>query len=172
MAPARILGVCGSLQAGSANRRLLERAVALAPPGVEVTLWDGLRALPHFDPDLEVGGVPGPVAAWRAALAGADALLLASPEYGHSLPGVLKNAIDWVIPSGELEGQIVGVTASVPWLPRGERGLAALKVPLGAVSATVLGGVPIPRGPDEDRLLRGLIDEIVTAVRARADAAS
>src|SRR5258708_25643948 len=98
----RILAICGSLQSRSANVVLLQGAAASAPESVEVVLFDGLRALPHFDPDLEASGVPPAVEAWRHALTESDALLIASPEYGHSLPGALKNGIDWVIGSGEL----------------------------------------------------------------------
>src|SRR6185436_19006365 len=103
----KILALCGSLQAKSGNLALLAAAVAAAPPGVEVVVFDGLRDLPHFNPDLEAQGPPESVMTWRRVLAESDALLVASPEYGHSLPGVLKNAIDWVIGSGELEEKTV-----------------------------------------------------------------
>ncbi|HVZ32176.1 MAG TPA: NADPH-dependent FMN reductase, partial [Polyangiaceae bacterium] len=93
----RILAISGSLQARSSNLTLLETAVRLAPPGVEVVLFDGLRSLPQFNPDLEEGGVLPEVEAWRQAIATSHALLIACPEYGFSLPGALKNGIDWVI---------------------------------------------------------------------------
>src|SRR5262249_11953064 len=105
----RILGVCGSLQAESANLALLRTAAASAPDGVDVVLYDGLRQLPHFDPDTDASGEPPSVRDWRQALADSDAVLIASPEYGHSLPGALKNAIDWVICSGGLERQVVAI---------------------------------------------------------------
>ena len=91
----RILGICGSLQRESGNLTLLRTAARLAPSGVELVLFDGARLLPPFDPDLEQAGAPAAVVAWREALAASDAVLIASPEYGHSLPGALKNAIDW-----------------------------------------------------------------------------
>lgn len=90
----RVLGIAGSLRRDSHNRRLLREAAALAPSGVELVEFDGLRALPPFDEDDE--GAPGDaVAAWRAAIAHADALLFATPEYNGSVPGALKNAVDW-----------------------------------------------------------------------------
>ncbi len=107
-----ILGVCGSLQRASGNLTLLEQARALVMRGVELRLFDGLRALPYCDPDLEGGPAPAAVEAWRAAIVASDAVLIASPEYGHGLPGALKNAIDWTIGSGELERKIVGVTCA------------------------------------------------------------
>ena len=166
-APVRILAVCGSLQARSANRTLLERATELAPVGVEVRLFERLRDLPLFDPDLEanVAPAPEPVLAWRAALSASDALLIASPEYGHSLPGALKNAIDWVIGSGELEEKIVAVTASTPGPERGRLGLEALAVPLRAVRATIVGGDPIGRGPGADGELAALLEALLATVR-------
>ena len=98
-----------------------------------------------------------------------DAVLIASPEYGFSLPGVLKNAIDWVIGSGELEGKVVAITAAVPAPERGRRGLQALRDTLAAVRATIIGGEPIPPGPTRDRdvaqLVRALIAAVVAAPR-------
>jgi NAD(P)H-dependent FMN reductase len=163
----RIMAVCGSLQATSANLRLLETAQALAPEDVQVVLFDGLRDLPHFNPEIEENGEPASVRAWRKALASSDAVLIASPEYGHSLPGVLKNAIDWVIGSGELERKVVGITAAVPHTDRGRLGLKALRDTLGAVSATVVGGEPIARGPNFEREVSALLSALVEAARAR-----
>jgi chromate reductase len=160
----RITAVLGSLGAKSGNRALLERAVALAPDVVEVVLFDRLGSLPHFDPD--VVDSPPPVLAWREAIAASDGLLIACPEYGHSLPGVLKNAIDWVIGTGELERKVVAITASTPAPERGRMGLAALRQTLGAVSATIVGGEPIARGPDADTQLRALLDALIGEARA------
>jgi NAD(P)H-dependent FMN reductase len=158
----RILAVCGSLQAKSENLSLLNVASAMVPLGVELVLFDGLRDLPYFSPDIEASGVPESVLRWRQALVESDAVLVASPEYGFSLPGALKNAIDWVIGSGELEGKVVAITAAVPGPERGRRGLQALRDTLSAVRATIVGGEPIPRGPDFEAqvavLVRALID--------------
>lgn len=166
MSTVRILGVSGSLQQRSGNRALLEAAERLAPTGVEVVIFDGLRDLPAFDPDVDGAHEPANVEALRAAIRASDAVLVASPEYGFSLPGALKNAIDWLIGSGELEGKIVGVTAAVSTPERGRRGLAALMVPLRAVSARIVGGAPIARGPAFEAELRALIDAIAAEARA------
>jgi len=90
----RILGISGSLRRGSHNRRLLRAAAALLPPGAELVEWDGLAELPAFCEDLE-HSPPEPVREFLAAVEDADALLIATPEYNASLPGALKNAIDW-----------------------------------------------------------------------------
>lgn len=93
-----VLAIAGSLRLGSYNRRLLEAAAELAPAGMTVTIFHDLRALPLFDEDLELatGGGPESVRELRDAVAAADGLLIATPEYNWSIPGVLKNAIDWL----------------------------------------------------------------------------
>ena len=164
----RILGISGSLQRESANRKLLERARVFLPADVELVIYDGLRDLPHFDPDLAAAGPPPAVLALRQALSSSDALVVASPEYGHSLPGSLKNAIDWVIGTGELEQKIVAITASTPAVERGQKGLDALAVTLGAVSARIVGGAPIARGAASDEHLRALVNALVRTVRETA----
>jgi chromate reductase len=90
----RILGIAGSLRRGSHNRRLLRAAAAALPPGTELVEWDGLPGIPAFDEDLELTPPP-PVADLLARIAAADGLLIATPEYNASLPGALKNALDW-----------------------------------------------------------------------------
>jgi chromate reductase, NAD(P)H dehydrogenase (quinone) len=98
-------------------------------------------------------------------LAASDAVLIASPEYGFSLPGVLKNGIDWVIGSGEFEQKIVAITAAVAEPQRGRRGLEALRNTLCAVRATIVGGAePIAKGP-------GLESQVAALLRALLDAA-
>jgi chromate reductase len=92
----RILGIPGSLRRGSHNRSLLRAAAETLPPGAELEVWDRLADLPAFDEDVEADGpAPLAVAALRDAIAGADAVLIATPEYNASVPGALKNALDW-----------------------------------------------------------------------------
>jgi len=124
-----------------------------------------VRALPHFSPDLEAAGPPESVALWRTALATSDALLIACPEYGFSLPGALKNAIDWVIGSGELETKVVAITAAVPARERGRRGLRALQDTLSAVRASIVGGEPIPLGPHFEQEVKDLVERLIAAAR-------
>jgi chromate reductase, NAD(P)H dehydrogenase (quinone) len=159
----RVLGVCGSLQAKSGNLALLKTAAESMPPGVELVLFDGLRHLPHFNPDIEASGVPESVTRWRSALAASDAVLIASPEYGFSLPGVLKNGIDWVIGSGEFEQKVVALTAAVAGPERGRRGLEALRDTLSAVRATIVGGDPIAKGLGLESQVAALVQTLVEA---------
>jgi chromate reductase len=91
----RILGLSGSLRRDSHNTRLLGGARTLLPSGVELEMFDQLAAIPPYNEDDE-HQTPPAVAALKAAIAGADAVLVATPEYNASIPGVLKNALDWV----------------------------------------------------------------------------
>lgn len=105
----KVLGICGSLRAGSSNAGLLEAARRLAPPGVEVGVFDGLGGLPHFNPDLDGEDPPQAVRAFRANVGSAQAVLISSPEYAHGVPGSLKNALDWLVSSGELMAKPVAL---------------------------------------------------------------
>ncbi len=91
----KILGISGSLRRGSYNTKLLRAAGDLLLDGVELVIWDGLKAVPPYDEDDDVKPAPVAVARLREAIADADAVLFATPEYNHSIPGQLKNAIDW-----------------------------------------------------------------------------
>jgi chromate reductase, NAD(P)H dehydrogenase (quinone) len=91
----RVLGLSGSLRAASYNSRLLRAAADMLPPGVELVEYEGLKAIPPFDEDDEAAGHAA-VEALRAAIEDADAVLVATPEYNRSLPGQLKNALDWI----------------------------------------------------------------------------
>jgi chromate reductase len=91
----RILGISGSLRDASYNTKLLRVAGRLLPDDVEFVVWDGLKAVPPYDEDDDRDPAPEGAQRFRDAIAGADALLFATPEYNSSVPGQLKNAIDW-----------------------------------------------------------------------------
>jgi len=115
-APFTIVGLCGSLRRASYNGGLLRAAQATAPPGTIVVIHD-LAAVPFLNEDLEPDRIGPAVAALRAAIAGADALLLASPEYNAGLTPVLKNALDWAsraLPVSVLQGKPVAVMGASP----------------------------------------------------------
>lgn len=104
-----VLAISGSLRKVSSNTALVNAAARLAPPGIEVEIYDELDQLPPFNPDLDPDNPPPPVAAFRSALQSAEAVVLSSPEYAHGVPGVLKNALDWVVGSGELAGKPIAL---------------------------------------------------------------
>ena len=91
----RLLAISGSLRHESHNTRLLREVAEQAPPGVEVSYFEDLKAIPPYDQDDDVEPAPAAVVALREAIARSDAVLIATPEYNSSVPGVLKNAIDW-----------------------------------------------------------------------------
>jgi chromate reductase, NAD(P)H dehydrogenase (quinone) len=90
-----VLGIVGSLRVKSYNRGLLRAAIELAPPGLDIQIFDRLGEIPLYSQDIEEEGDPEPVTAFKEAIRQADALLVATPEYNYNIPGVLKNAIDW-----------------------------------------------------------------------------
>jgi NAD(P)H-dependent FMN reductase len=106
-----LLTVAGSLRRGSSNAALLAAAAQIAPGNLTVTAYRALGSIPAFNPDREEAALrlPTAVTRWRAALAAADMLLISTPEYAHGIPGAFKNALDWVVGSGELVGKPVGV---------------------------------------------------------------
>jgi chromate reductase len=91
----KVLAISGSLRGGSHNTKLLRAAAEFLPDDVEFELWDGLKAVPPYDEDDDKAPAPAAVTRLRAAIAGADAVLIATPEYNSSIPGQLKNALDW-----------------------------------------------------------------------------
>lgn len=118
----QLLGLAGSIRKGSHNRALLRAVGDHLPAGVTLTIFDRLADLPTFDPD--VTAEPEPVAAWKAALAAADGLVIATPEYNYSVPGVLKNAIDWASrppPTSPLRGKPVGIVSAAAGMSGGMR---------------------------------------------------
>jgi NAD(P)H-dependent FMN reductase len=105
---ARVIGISGSLRKGSYNTALLRAAAGLAPPGLEVEVAS-IKGIPLYDGDLEVElGVPPEVQQLKEAIAAADGLILATPEYNNSIPGVLKNTIDWVSRPPKDSGRVFG----------------------------------------------------------------
>ena len=92
----KVLGISGSLRRDSHNAKLLRAAGDLLPPGVELDLWEGLKSVPPYDADDDGGDRDWSLVSLDAAIRDADAVLFSTPEYNHSVPGQLKNALDWV----------------------------------------------------------------------------
>lgn len=112
-----ILAVSGSLRERSYNTALLKASIRLAPPGVHIRLAAPLSRLPFFNPDDNLRGITHQeVIEWRNAISEADAIIFACPEYAHNVPGVLKNALDWIVATGELANKPVAVYNASPTL--------------------------------------------------------
>lgn len=103
-----ILLVSGSVREGSTNTSALHTVQELLPEGVTGILYDGLGALPHFNPDDDRDPLPAPVVRLRTAIAEADALLFCTPEYAGDMPGALKNMLEWTVGGVEIEGKPTG----------------------------------------------------------------
>ena len=134
----KIAAVSGSLRAASSNTALVRAVVSLAPPDVEVILYDGLAGLPHFSPELEGANLPTSVQGLRLQMASADGVLICTPEYAFGMPGSLKNALDWLVSSGELWRKPVAVLSASPSALGGEKAHAALVLTLRALEAEIV----------------------------------
>jgi chromate reductase len=180
-----ILMLVGSLRADSWTGQLTSSAADLLPDGAVAHVYDGLGELPHYDQDLDTDEPPAAVVTFRDAVRRADGLVVATPEYNGSMPGVLKNAIDWASrPRGasSLAGKPVAVISVSP-SPRGaqcarEEAEKVLRV-AGAVPLAESLGVPSVHAavidghladPDVESALRNLMQALVTADEARAAA--
>ncbi len=109
----KLLAISGSLRAASTNTVLVEALPALAPVDVEIVVWRGLGGLPYFNPDLD-GDAIGPVRELRRLIGEADGLILCSPEYAHGVAGVMKNGLDWLVPSLEFPETPVALLNASP----------------------------------------------------------
>jgi NAD(P)H-dependent FMN reductase len=139
----KILAISGSLRVTSSNTAVVNAVKALAPAGVEVAVFGGLADLPPFNPDDDGETVPTPVVDLRSRVEGADAVLISSPEYAHGVPGVLKNALDWLVGGAEIVGKPVALINAAP---RATHAHASLTETLAVMSARVIQAASITVG--------------------------
>jgi chromate reductase, NAD(P)H dehydrogenase (quinone) len=175
-ADVRILLISGSTRRGSGNTAALRTVQAMAPEGITAEMYPGLALLPAFSPD-EDEHPPGPAAELRERIAAADALLFCTPEYAGTLPGSLKNLLDWTVGGGEIYGKPVG-WINVATGGRGtgaEEHLAMVLRYVGAVAVEqACVRVPVPRdaaGPDgiiADPAIRAVFGAVLAALAERA----
>ena len=174
-----ILAVSGSLRAESRNRALLEAAQLLAPARVRITLDWSLATLPHYNPDLDTldgASMPQEARRWRERAGDADGILISSPEYAHGVPGVLKNALDWLVSSTTFPGKpvaLLGASAISVFAPEQLRETlttmnarfvyeASIAVPVSGAAASA---ASIVADPELAQLLRGALETFVSAIR-------
>ncbi|KIQ65532.1 hypothetical protein TR51_16900 [Kitasatospora griseola] len=168
----KFVAIVGSLRAGSYNRAVALNAAELCDPGIELTLFDDLRALPWFEHDVELAAPPAAVLAFRARLADADAVLITSPEYAAGMSGVLKNALEWIVGGGQLVDKPVAVITASPATTGGERARAWTTETLRMMGADVLPeslsipsvGTKIKNGRVTDESLRTQLREVLAAM--------
>jgi NAD(P)H-dependent FMN reductase len=175
----KILGISGSLQGRSSNTALLRHADEVSPWGVEFAIFDGIGGLPHYNPeldDLDGGIAPPQVLDLRNQLRESHGVLFATPEYAHGMPGVLKNALDWLVGSGELAGKPVAVLSASPNSSGGIRAQVALIQTLVVMDAVFVDALAVPfaRKKLDDRgkiLHEPTLRRIQGLVRALAESA-
>lgn len=129
-----VLAIAGSLRAASINAAFCRAAARLAPPPLRIAVYDRLGALPLFNPDID-DTPPAAVGAWRDAVARADALIIASPEYAHGVSGVMKNALDWLV---SFEGTVSKPVALVNTSARARHAYDALRETLVTMSTVIV----------------------------------
>ena len=178
----KVLAVSGSLRRGSYNTQLLRAAEELFPPGVDFALYEGLKGVPPYDEEDDVQPGPPAVAALRLAIADADAVIFATPEYNSSVPGFLKNALDWVsrpLATNPLRNKPVAVIGASTGAFGAVWAQAELRKVLAAIGARVVDGeVAVGHAPTrfdergrlEDDSLQEQLEETVEALLAEADA--
>ena len=172
----QILGIVGSLRRDSVNGQLLDLAAAHLPDGVELTVWEGLRDLPPYDQDEEE--TPSlAVAGFRSAVTRADAVLIVTPEYNGSIPGALKNALDWGSrpqATSAFRGKPVAVIGASPGSFGGVWGQAEARKVLGLMGSRVV-GAELALGKAHERLAEPdeeLIEQVTTTVSLLVDEAA
>jgi NAD(P)H-dependent FMN reductase len=143
----KILAISGSLRSNSSNEKLLRAAISLAPPALQIE-FAGIDQLPFFNPDQDSQNTPKLAQEFRDLVAGSDGLLISSPEYAHGVPGVLKNALDWLVGDPRFEGKSIVLICGGQFAP------VQLEETLKTMSADLLRNFLIP-GPQ----LRKAFDE-------------
>ena len=155
--PLRVLAISGSLRAASSNSAILRVAARVAPPGIDVEIYEGIERLPYFNPDLDREfddpALPRAVKALRGKIAASDALLISSPEYAHGVSGMLKNALDWLVGGPEMPGKLVGVINTAP---HATHAYAALTETLRTMSVVLVDdacvAIAVPRNQTVDEM--------------------
>lgn len=175
-----ILMIPGSIRASGTIWNLVRATAALAPDEMTVTLYDGLDSLPHFTPDRDGDTPPASVDELRQQLRAADGVLICTPEYAAGMPGALKNALDWMVSSGDFVNKPVAALAASPYPTGGERAHASLLLTLTMLSAEIVEGatmtVPLVRtkmnangeitDPATAQTLRSVLEVLARAINA------
>ena len=179
----KILGISGSLRPDSTNTNIIKAISHLARRlNITVTLYEGLDQLPYFSPDLDgENAIPAPsVANLRKHLRDADAVIFSTPEYAFNIPGVLKNALDWIVSSGEFIDKPTAVISASPMNTGGDKANASLAQTLTVMSARITDAtkliIPIVRtkidaagnitDPSLQSALLALVQTLANAVNA------
>ena len=174
----KILAISGSLRPSSSNTAIVRALIELASDRMNISIYDGLDNLPHFNPDLDVDDALAPVQDWRTRLKESDGVIFCTPEYAHGVPGFLKNALDWLVSSGEFMNKPTAVISASPSPDGGDKANASLVQTLKVMMAEIGEGATlrIPAvsaklndksqviDPETQLALRALLDALATKV--------
>lgn len=133
----KILGISGSLKISSSNSALTRAIGSLIPDNVEYTVYNSLGELPHFSPDIDGDNSPAVVTEFRQLLKNANGVIVCTPEYAFNLPGVLKNALDWTVSTGEFYEKPTAVISASPLPSGGDKAHYSVMMTMTAMQATV-----------------------------------
>ena len=122
----KILAISGSLRSISSNTNILQGLINLAPEDTMIEIYEGIGNLPHFNPEIDDERELLSVQDWRSQLKQANAVIFCTPEYAHGVPGVLKNALDWIVSSSEFMYKPTAVISASPSPDGGEKANASL----------------------------------------------
>jgi NAD(P)H-dependent FMN reductase len=174
----RILAISGSLRANSSNTAILRAIVGLAPNNLNISIYNKLGSLPHFNPEIDGDRPLAVVHDWRTQLKQSDGVIICTPEYAHNIPGVLKNALDWIVSSGELMNKPTAVISASPSPDGGNRArdslvqtLAIMMAEISEDATLLIPSIPAKLNnkgevinPVTARALKTLLDNLVTAI--------
>ncbi|MWC29559.1 NADPH-dependent FMN reductase [Paenibacillus sp. MMS18-CY102] len=174
----QVLAISGSLRQKSSNSALMQAIIDRAPENMSFNVYSGIGELPHFNPDIDLDEGPESVQNLRLQLKQADAVLICSPEYGNGVPGSLKNALDWIVSSGEFVNKRTAVITASPTPMGGDKAFASLLLTLRMINAIIVeeASIMIPQislklNQQGEITSEELQQQIATALEALAQAA-
>ncbi|NPC93585.1 NAD(P)H-dependent oxidoreductase [Bacillus sp. WMMC1349] len=134
----KIVAISGSIRTGSSNTNILKALATFIPEDIEYTIYNGIKELPHFNPDVDQMNPPAVVKDFRNLLNESHALIICTPEYAKSVPAVLKNSLEWLVSSAELYKKPVAVITASPSITGGDKAHESLLLTLGMLDATIV----------------------------------
>ena len=158
----KIVAISGSIKRTSVNNQIL-KFIQQEYTDFEITIFDELHTIPFFNPDLDNDSPPAAVSNWRTVLKECNAVIICTPEYAFNIPGILKNALDWLVSSGELNEKIVFTISASPLPSGGENAQLSLRMTLTALGSSIddSGKLLIPRSKVRINAAGEIVDEVL-----------